>query len=175
MLAEIGTEVQGSWVNLIGSGAARKVQKMFEDFAIQHKISVRVDETVVRSGRKKRRQKSILLVNGWRLVFAAEPDVGVYDPSGILKAAIEIKGSMDRAGAQTRYGEAKKSFAKALRENPRCETIYLASVFTKAVVNQIRDDGQVRKTFNLIDVFDNTERRKDLLDEIFKFIIRLDY
>jgi hypothetical protein len=64
---------------------------------------------------------------------------------------------------------------KALKENPRCETIYLASVFTEAVQNQIRDDGQVRRTFNLIDVLDNSRQKKAFLDEIFKFIIRLDY
>ncbi len=175
MLAEIGTEVQGTWVNLIGSGAAANVRKMIQDFAVRHALCKAVEESAVRVGSKKRRQKALVLVNGWRIVFAAEPDVGIHDASGTLKCAIEIKGSMDRAGAQTRYGEAKKSFQKALRENPRCETIYLASVFTEAVLNQIRDDGQVRKTYNLIDILDDPKQQEVFLNEIFRFIIRLEY
>jgi hypothetical protein len=35
---------------------------------------------------------------------------------------------MDKAGAWTRLGEAKKSFAKAKAENAHCSTIYLAAV-----------------------------------------------
>ena len=35
---------------------------------------------------------------------------------------------MDKAGARTRLGEAKKSFAKAKAENAHCSTIYLAPV-----------------------------------------------
>jgi hypothetical protein len=108
-------------------------------------------------------------------VFSPEPDVAVYDPKGSIRIAIEIKGSMDKAGAQTRYGEAKKSFGKALKANPRCETIYLASIYTDAVTQQIHTNGQVRKTFNLIDVLTNEKAKATFLDEIFKYQIRLDY
>lgn len=82
---------------------------------------------------------------------------------------------MDKAGAQTRYGEAKKSFGKALNENPRCETIYLASCFTKSVLDQIKKDGQVRNTYNLIDILQDQKRREKFLDEIFKYQIRISY
>jgi hypothetical protein len=88
--------------------------------------------------------------------------------------AIEIKGSMDKAGAQSRYGEAKKSFAKALAANPRCETIYLASCYTQAVMKQIEADGQVRRTFNLVDILDDEAKRQSFLDEIFKYLVRIE-
>lgn len=79
--------------------------------------------------------------------------------AALIQIAIEIKGSLDKAGAQTRYGEAKKSFGKALSENPRCFTVYLASCFTDAVVAQIRADGQVRRWFNLTSIlYDDAER-----------------
>jgi hypothetical protein len=74
---------------------------------------------------------------------------------------------------QTRYGEAKKSFGKALRENPRCETIYLGSCFTEAVKEQIEQDGQVRRTYNLIDIIDNEAKRNEFMIEIFKHQIRI--
>jgi len=93
--------------------------------------------------------------------------------TGVLRVAIEIKGSMDKAGAQTRYGEAKKSFGKALKESAQCETIYLGSCFTDAVMEQVRADAQVRKWFNLVDIFADDELRGEFLDEIFKHQIRI--
>lgn len=82
---------------------------------------------------------------------------------------------MDKAGAQTRYGEAKKSFGKALIENPRCETIYLASCFTKSLLDQVKQDGQVRKIFNLIDIMQDEKKKYEFLEELFKYQIRLTY
>jgi len=173
IIAEIGTEIQGSWVNLIGQGAARNVEEMILQQARRHRWLQKSHRTVLRAGRKRRRQLELFLRNGWRIIFSSEPDVAVYDSKGVLRAAVEIKGSMDKAGAQTRYGEAKKSFSKALRENPRCETFYLASCFTQAVLQQIKEDGQVRQVFNLADVLSNVSRRQEFLDELFTYVIRI--
>lgn len=106
-------------------------------------------------------------------MFADEPDIGIYDDKGILRVAIEIKGSMDKAGAQTRYGEARKSFGKALRKNGQCETIYLASCFTDSVVEQIKADAQVRKIFNLVDILASEKEARKFLDELFRHQIRM--
>ena len=169
ILAELGTEIQGSWVNVIGRGAARSVEKIIGDYAKQRRYV-----TAVRTQRGKTVvQRTLVLKTHWKIVFASEPDVAVYDDKNVLKAAIEIKGSMDKAGAQTRYGEAKKSFSKALRENPRCETFYLASCFTSAVLKQIKEDGQVRKTFNLAEILADRVRQQEFLDELFTYVIRL--
>ncbi|MBN2380315.1 hypothetical protein JXM67_11000 [candidate division WOR-3 bacterium] len=77
------------------------------------------------------------------------------------------------AGAQTRYGEAKKSFGKALTDNPRCETIYLCSCLTPAVAKQIDADGQVRKTYLLLDILSQKSEKQRFLDELFTYIIRI--
>lgn len=173
--AEFGTEIQGTWVNLIGKGAAKIVENMLQDFAKEKGFIKQVLREKVKVGGKQKSQRSIVLKNGWRMVFSPEPDVGVYDPKGVIRVAIEVKGSMDRAGAQTRYGEAKKSFGKALKANPRCETIYLASVFTDAVTQQIEANGQVRKTFDLVDILTDEKAKEAFLDEIFRYQIRLEY
>jgi hypothetical protein len=174
MLAEIGTEIQGGWVNLVGKGASRQVEELLKRHALENRFAAENDikRTRKRSGNRFISQLSISLVNGWRIVFGAEPDVAVFDDRGKLQAVVEIKGSMDKAGAQTRYGEAKKSFGKALSINPKCETIYLASCFTEAVQEQIANDGQVRRTFNLTEILADGSARKQFLDEIFRFIIR---
>ncbi len=76
-----------------------------------------------------------------------------------LQAAIEIKESMDKAGAQTRLGEAKRSFAKAKAENAHCSTIYLASCFTDAVLSQLKIEWEVDLRFNLIEIVADEAKR----------------
>ena len=169
---EIGAELQGTWVNLIGQGAARQVKKMITDF-VDSKSLASKKENVQVQGKKRKTETHIILKNRWTIVFGSEPDVAIRDPRNVLRGAIEIKGSMDRAGAQTRYGEAKKSFGKALAEYAQCETIYLASCFTDSVMEQVRQDAQVRKVFNLVDILANYRKRGEFLDEIFKHLIRI--
>jgi len=83
---------------------------------------------------------------------------------------VEIKGSLDVAGAQTRYGEALKSFRKMLAENPRCHTVYLASCFTDAVIGQMRDEGQVRAWYNLTSVLADEAERRRFLGQVFHVV-----
>lgn len=110
------------------------------------------------------------LANGWSIVFGAEPDVAFRDAEGRKQIAIEIKGSLDTAGAQTRYGEAKKSFAKQIAENPRCHTIYLASCFTDAVIQQIQSDKEVRDWFNLTSILYDEADKKAFLERVFHIV-----
>ncbi len=92
------------------------------------------------------------------------------DANKVIRIAIEIKGSLDVAGAQTRYGEAKKTFAKQLALNPRCHTIYLASCFTDAVIRQIKADGHVRDWFNLTSILYDAAERKHFLQQLFYIV-----
>jgi len=89
-----------------------------------------------------------------------------------LICVIEIKGSADKAGAQTRLGETKKSFTKAKLENPRCVTIFLPSILTPAVRKQLQTERDIDKVFNLIELFNNKTRREEFLEELFKYILR---
>jgi len=155
ILAEIGTELQGTWANTVGQGAAKKVEELFADYICNKGLGEHEKAGLYR------------LKNGWSLRFAAEPDAAFLDPQGETWIAIEIKGSLDLAGAQTRYGETKKTFAKMHAKNPRCHTIYLASCFTKAVIDQIEMDGQVRKWFNLTSILYDPLDRSEFLEHVF--------
>jgi hypothetical protein len=174
MFAEVGSEIQGTWVNLVGQGAAQHLREILEEVARQRGLVDRVETAKTAQGDKTVALRTIHLRKGWSIVFGSEPDVSIFDPQGVIQCAMEIKGSMDVSGAQTRYGEAKKSFAKALKVNPRCETIYLFSCMTPSVQQQIRDDGEVRKTYNLTDIFVNEAERDRFLDEVFHHIIRVE-
>lgn len=149
--AELGAQFQGTWNNLVGQGAAKALENLLRDHIEREEL-----------GRNPGRGR-FALNNGWRIEFASEPDVAFFDPQGVKQIAIEIKGSLDTAGCQTRYGEAGKTFQKQLEENPRCHTIYLASCFTDAVIEQIQRDGKVREWFNLTSIiYDDTQRERFL-------------
>jgi hypothetical protein len=156
--AELGAQIQGTWANLIGKGASRAVESVLQRHLDQAK-----------RGRSLGKGK-FQLDSGWTIAFGTEPDVAFLDNKGVKRIAIEIKGSLDTAGAQTRYGEAKKTFAKQLAENPRCHTIYLASCFTDAVIRQIEDDGQVRDYFNLRSILYDEQDRQRFLDRLFHIV-----
>jgi hypothetical protein len=156
--AEIGAELQGSWANFVGQNASKEVANLIEQYVTTERIG------------KRTGPRSFELSNGWLILFAAEPDIAFIDQNKTIQIAIEIKGSLDVAGAQTRYGEAKKSFAKQLASNPRCHTIYLASCFTDAVIRQIKADGQVRDWFNLTSILYDANERKRFLQRLFYIV-----
>lgn len=158
ILAEIGTEIQGTWANQVGRGASKAVEDLLAEY---------VSDQCLGQHPKKR---VLLLNNGWRIVFAPEPDVAFVDAAGVNQIAIEIKGSLDKNGAQTRYGEAKKTFAKELAKNPRCQTIYLASCFTDAVIRQIQADGQVREWYNLTSILYDASEKSRFLGRVFHIV-----
>jgi hypothetical protein len=158
IFAELGAQFQGTWVNLVGQGAAKAVQNVLRVYIQQKELG-----SDLGTGK-------YALNNGWRIEFAAEPDVAFFDSRDVKQIAIEIKGSLDMAGAQTRYGEAGKTFQKQLDENPRCHTIYLASCFTDAVIDQIRRDGKVREWFNLTSIIYDEDERDRFLRRLFHVV-----
>jgi len=174
LIAEIGTEIQGTWVNIIGKGAARAVEGIIHDYASGKGYIKTLEKKDIRIKGKSRKQTHLVLNNGWRIIFSSEPDVSVRSPQGKLSVAIEIKGSMDKAGAQTRLGEAKKSFSKAKNENAHCLTIYLASCFTEAVHLQLKTDRDIDMHFNLIDILADEQKKQEFLRELYQYRIRIE-
>jgi len=155
--AEIGAQLQGTWANVVGQGASKAVEKVIAEYIAAKNLG------------QPPGVRRYELAGGWTIVFGSEPDVAFFDADGRKQIAIEIKGSLDVAGAQTRYGEAKKSFQKQLAENPRCHTVYLASCFTDAAIRQIEADGQVRDWFNLTSILYDEHERGAFLDRLFHF------
>jgi hypothetical protein len=174
ILSEMGAEIQGTWVNMIGQGAAKVVEGIIHDHAQAEGFISSTEKKEVSVLGKKRKQIHLVLTNNWRIIFSSEPDVAIRDPKGRLQVAIEIKGSMDKAGAQTRLGEAKKSFAKAKAENAHCSTIYLASCFTNAVLSQLKTEREVDLHFNLIEILADESKKMQFLKELFHYQIRIE-
>jgi len=89
-----------------------------------------------------------------------------------MPCVIEIKASADKAGAQTRLGETKKSFTKAKLENPRCHTIFLPSVLTPSVQKQLTTERDIDQVFNLVAILRDDAKRIEFLEEFFRFRLR---
>ncbi len=167
MFAEAGSEWQGTWVNQIGQLAAQDLQRIITDYA---RVNSLVDDPKTEAAAEE--GNCLVLKSGNSIRFGSEPDVECRSQKQELLCVLEIKGSADAAGAQTRLGETKKSFAKAKSENPRCVTIFLPSVLTKAVENQFKTEREIDKIFNLLGILRDDAKRAEFLAELFKFILR---
>ena len=165
--AEAGSEWQGTWVNQIGNVAAQELAAHITSFAREHDL---IDAAKTKAAADE--ANCLVLKSGSTIVFGSEPDVEFRNAKKDLVCVIEIKGSADTAGAQTRLGETKKSFTKAKLENARCVTIFLPSVLTAAVEKQLLTERDIDKVFNLLAIFRNAAERKRFLTELFKFTLR---
>jgi hypothetical protein len=167
MHAEAGSEWQGTWVNNIGKASALELERIITDFANKKDLVA-----IASSDAPTPDEDVIVLKTGTTIVFGSEPDVEFRNAAKELVCVIEIKGSADKAGAQTRLGETKKSFAKAKQENPRCHTIFLPSITTKAVKKQLETERDIDQVFDLLDIFRDAKKRSTFLVELFKFRLR---
>ncbi len=59
-----------------------------------------------------------------------------------------------------------------MSENPRCVTIFLPSILTPAVRKQLQTERDIDKVFNLIDIFKDSAKREEFMEELFKYILR---
>lgn len=167
IFAEAGSEWQGTWVNQIGNLSAQELAMHISSFARDHDL---VD--AVKTEAAADEANCLVLKSGSVIRFGSEPDVEFRNANKELVCVIEIKGSADTAGAQTRLGETKKSFTKAKLTNPRCVTIFLPSVLTAAVEKQLLTERDIDKVFNLLAIFRDAGKRKEFMTELFKFILR---
>lgn len=167
IFAEAGTEWQGTWVNSIGLQAANAVEQLLANYAAEKEIL-----DVAATARLVEKFNGIVLKSGSVLRFGSEPDIACRNAAKELMCVIEIKGSADKAGAQTRLGETKKSFTKAKLENPRCHTIFLPSILTAAVERQLRTERDIDQVFDLMSILNDEKKRTEFLTELFKFRLR---
>lgn len=172
-----GTQINGSWRNEIGSEGGRRVKEFIQNYFLKEKKlkQIHLKDGSIRSVEYQTEIDNISgfdMLNGYRIIFGSEPDVSILDPSDKLEAAIEIKAGVDPAGALERYGAAKKSFDKALRENKSAETIYLASCITEGVKKEMSHDRLVRRDFNLTDIFVDETIKQEFLQHL-KWLMHL--
>lgn len=179
LFASAGAQINGSWLNAIGSEAEMVVKRLLSSYLVKRGLVVGLLDKKGRSLTLDEVEdliriladiRVIRLLNGTSVVFGAEPDIALLAPTGRTKAVIEVKGGKDPAGALERYGAAKKSFEKTLEDNPDAITIYLASCITDEVERRLAEDATVQQVFNLTVLLGDEAQRNDFLAYIGKLL-----
>jgi len=152
-----GTQAQGSWQNDKGQRAENVIKGM-----IRHHLSEKlwlVDEQALRSNTSHFIQ--LALVDGRKMTFGDEPDIGIYR-NDVIIGAIEIKGGIDTAGVLERVGAAIKSLKRAKQENPDAVTILLmqsVSITEQAHHDLESNSDIVNHWFTIEDILDDVQKR----------------
>lgn len=168
----LGAQVNGSWRNEIGAEGSRRVKELMLTYflgrGLVNLIIAKDGSRVTPSPRPPLAEEiqGFAAMNGYEVIFGSEPDVSIINPQGVLEAAIEVKAGIDPAGALERYGAAKKSFDRVLKENKAATTIYLASTVTEGVRKAISDDRLVREDFNLTNILLDERAKRNFFDYI---------
>ncbi|GET44100.1 XcyI family restriction endonuclease [Microseira wollei] len=151
-----GSQAQGSWQNAKGSKVEILIKamvqlKLREGNWIDNEASD-TDETAMQ------------LKDGRRIVFASEPDIGVYRNERII-AAVEIKGGIDTAAVLERFGATLKSLIRAKEANPESITILIlpgVSVTTRAREALNANRNVVNYWFILEEVINQEDKKEEL-------------
>lgn len=166
IIATLGISLDGTMRNKIGEIAEERIKALLLEWL----SSTELLDAPYSSTEPV--PSSIQLKHDILMKFSSEPDVAFYKDNELL-AVIEIKGGTDPAGALERYGAATKSFQHSIQTSRRCKNFYLAAVFTEELDRRINDDRLVEKSFDIIDILDDPETRKQFFNEIFHHVLRM--
>ena len=109
-----GAQAQGSWQNIKGN----KIEIM-----IRGLLERRLNEQILVNN-ENLDASTINLLDGRVIIFADEPDIGIYQDEKII-AAVEMKGGINRAGILERIGAAIKSLSRAKTINYESITVLI--------------------------------------------------
>ncbi|MBE3561510.1 MAG: XcyI family restriction endonuclease [Ktedonobacteraceae bacterium] len=182
LLTSTGSQIDGAWRNAIGEEAEKVVQRLLLKEAVKRNMLIafipRTGTAIEPYDPAKLEEQSgnvaqyrgIMLSNQTSILFSSEPDISLIDRQGMPAGVIEVKGGTDPAGALERYGAAKKSFEKALKENPDARTILVASCITSEAWERISNDKTITSSFNLTEVIKEKKKYNEFVDLVFSVL-----
>ena len=157
----VGAQIDGSWRNVIGGNAEKKMIAFLLHFYHKNdQIAFYIDKkgnydtcseppAPFLFWGKDKTYKGFALKTGNRIIFGSEPDVSFFNCERKLQMVFEIKGGKDKAGALERYGAAKKSFQEAKRESENCQTFLFMDSITDEVKKRMEKDDDFTNSFPL--------------------------
>lgn len=173
MIATMGITLDGVMRNKVGSVAEERIRTLIFEWLLDKGLIV---EPKLDPSDEIELPTECELIDNIFMKFSAEPDVSFYRKhSGQeeLLAIIEIKGGIDPAGALERYGAATKSFQHALGNSQKCKNFFLSAVYTSELQNRIKNDRLVEKYYNIVDILEEPEIKKDFFHELFHYSLRI--
>ncbi len=151
-----GSQAQGSWQNTKGSKTEAIVKGLLQRRLREKKRILEESANGLR----------MQLRDGRKVVFADEPDIGIYKGDEIM-TAIEIKGGIDTAGVLERIGAAIKSLSRAKERNPASTTLLILQ--DVSLTPRAQEDLKINKDivnhwFTVRDVLQDVNQREKLFD-----------
>lgn len=172
ILATLGITLDGKMRNRVGKIAEDRIRRLILNWLIEKDLvaAPRLSKEDLQTAEHIPRVYE--LRQGITMRFGSDPDVEFTQNDQAL-AVIEIKGGIDPAGALERYGAATKSFQHAVDRSPRCRNFYLGAVYTSELHRRIKADRLVEKSFDVVEVLQSSEKRRQFFDELFHHVLRL--
>jgi hypothetical protein len=170
IIATLGITLDGKMRNRIGEIAEDRIRTLVVEWLMDRRLVLEPKPCKQTSPEKL--PTECVLRNGVTMRFGSEPDIAFTIADEYL-AVVEIKGGIDPAGALERYGAATKSFQHATSVSPHCQTYFLTAVFTDELTNRINKDRLVDRSFNIVEMLDNPDRKEEFLSELFHHTLRL--
>jgi hypothetical protein len=150
-----GSQAQGSWQNAKG----RKME-----IVLQGVIRRRLQASGLLAEPDGRSR--LALLDGRKIVFADEPDIAIYQ-GGVIVAAVEVKGGIDKAGVLERVGAAMKSLSRAKEQNPAAITVLIlpeVSMTPQAAVDLQTNQPTVNHWFTVEELLQNGNKQEALFN-----------
>ncbi|NES05399.1 MAG: XcyI family restriction endonuclease [Okeania sp. SIO2F4] len=149
-----GAQAQGSWQNIKGNKIEIIIRGLLERRLNERRLVT--NENLDAS--------TINLLDGRVIIFADEPDIGIYKDEKII-AAVEIKGGIDQAGILERVGAAIKSLSRAKTINSESITVLILQgvSITQQAINDLNNHQLiVNHWFTVEEVLENNQKQKQL-------------
>ena len=149
-----GAQAQGSWQNIKGNKIEIIIRGLLERRLNEKRLVT--DENLDAS--------TINLLDGRVIIFADEPDIGIYKDEKII-AAVQIKGGIDQAGILERVGAAIKSLSRAKTINSESITVLIlqgVSITQQAIDDLNNHQLIVNHWFTVEEVLENNQKQKQL-------------
>jgi hypothetical protein len=170
VIATLGITLDGVMRNRIGAIAEDRIRTMVLEWLIDHELLV--SPRLTKEQAHEEIPSLCTLQHGVVMRFSSDPDIA-FLRDGVLQAIVEIKGGIDPAGALERYGAATKTFQHAISASPRCRNFYLTAAVTHELRKRIDDDRLVERTFDIVEVLDKPDVRRQFFQELFHHALRL--
>ncbi len=167
IIATLGITLDGSMRNKVGGIAEERIRTLIVDWLSERDLILEPKKINHESIPSKCTLRKNIIMR-----FGSEPDIS-FLKDDVLLAVVEIKGGIDPAGALERYGAATKSFQHSIHVSPLCRNFYLGAVLTPELERRISTDRLVEKTFNIIEILDDPEKRQHFFNELFHHTLRL--
>ncbi len=176
IIANLGITLDGIMRNKVGDIAEQRIRTFVLEWIIDKGLLI--EPPIDKEDIQDNLPSEFCLIDNVLMKFSSEPDISfwrVSEGENKLLVVVEIKGGTDPAGALERYGAATKSFQHALSQNTQCKNFFLAGVYTPELERRIMDDRLVEKYFDVVEIIENTNKRKEFFSELFHFTLHLKY